>query len=375
MQGGTSSKEMQGGHANAHFRDAGIMILFGNPFGGVSAFILKQSIVAMIRESRATSAFRQTNPSIPTFPPPGSAMFANGKADVSCRDGYGSARGRAKAKCAAFTRTDLLAVVCVSAVILSSLLAGHSSTQNTSDTIVCMRNVRSLIEGWAKYADDHQGVLTSSRWRVPEGDAPAWEGGAWMDLPISGRDSIDPYHWDSSISQGTIWEYAGSNPATWRCPSDPSTGSHRDYMEGRTVPRVRSYSMNFWMGQPWKDGYVVFKKLSDFALASPGEIFLIVDERYDSINDGSLAVEMTGYDPADMTGGLQNLDAKIVDFPSNYHRNAGVVGFVDGHVESHAWVDARMTPPYKGSELALNIRSPGNRDVSWLQSRATVPLQ
>ena len=196
-----------------------------------------------------------------------------------------------------------------------------------------------------------------------------------MDYPTGALNNVDPYGTSTSISKGAIFDYAGSDPTIWLCPSDPSTGRNPNYMGGRTVSRARSYSMNIWMGNSaWQTGWIVFKKLSDLEAAGPTDIFLFMDERYDSINDGSFVVEMTGFNPFDSTGGQRNRGCKLVDYPSNYHRNSGVVGFIDGHIETRSWVDPRMTPPYVNGELVLNIGSPGNRDVWWLQSRATVPI-
>ena len=222
-----------------------------------------------------------------------------------------------------FTRLDLLAVICVAAVFLSSLLAGHSSTQSTSAMSACMRNVRSLIEGWHGYVEDHEGMLPASSGEGLNGDSSPWHGGGWLDMPVWRLDNLDPYAAEGSISQGAIWEYAGSDPSIWRCPADPSTGSHPDYMGGASVSRVRSYSMNNWMNAiPWLNGWTVFYKISDFALAGPADLFLLSGERYDSINDGHMLVEMTGFRSDDGTRGARNRGCKLVDFPSNYHRNA-----------------------------------------------------
>ena len=321
--------------------------------------ILEPSISAMIRDDKGALDSRpMISPNVPQRSQRVSRL------DRTCVDG------------AAFSRVDLLVVVCVAAVFLSSLLVGHTSAQSTSTMIACMRNVRMLTEGWAGYVNDHLGVLPSAE---DTGVSQSWAGDGWLDLPATARDNVDPYSgiWsvDRSISHGAVWEYAGSNPSIWRCPSDPSTGSHPEYMGGAKASRVRSYSMNNWMGMAWEsDGYQVFRNQSDFAVAGPADLFLLICERYDSINSGSFIVDVTGFRPDDGSGGLRNRGSRLVDFPSNYHRNAGVIGFVDGHVESHAWVDPRTTPPNARQELSLNIGSPGNMDVWWLQSRATVAL-
>ena len=54
------------------------------------------------------------------------------------------------------------------------------------------------------------------------------------------------------IRQGKFYPYA-SQVALYRCPADPSrTGDE---------PRVRSYSMNGWMGSRYMEGYSATQRL------------------------------------------------------------------------------------------------------------------
>jgi prepilin-type processing-associated H-X9-DG protein len=63
------------------------------------------------------------------------------------------------------------------------------------------------------------------------------------------------------------------------------------------------------------------------------------------------------------------------DMPASYHNGAGGLSFVDGHAEIKRWVDPRTTPPLQmNSDWLENsgiIPSPNNRDIGWLQARAT----
>ena len=45
---------------------------------------------------------------------------------------------------------------------------------------------------------------------------------------------------------------------------------------------------------------------------------------------------------------------------------------MDGHAEIKKWVDTRTKPPvtYTGS-MALNVASPNNPDVAWMQLRTS----
>ena len=97
----------------------------------------------------------------------------------------------------------------------------------------------------------------------------------------------------------------------------------------------------------------------------PSQTFVLVDERNESINDGYFVVDMIGYPNSPSA-------YKIVDYPGRYHNNAATFAFADGHSEIQKFVDPRTTPVLtKGRSLSLNIPSPNNRDVIWMQERST----
>ena len=133
--------------------------------------------------------------------------------------------------------------------------------------------------------------------------------------------------------------------------------------------------MQNWMGGPgwdnsgpWtpntKSGWVVFLKQSNILNPGPAQTFVLLDEREDSINDGYYVVDMAGYPDKPASW-------KIVDFPASYHNSAGGLSFADGHAEIHRWRDPRTMPNLKKVDLTLNVPSPKNQDVFWLQQHAT----
>ena len=127
--------------------------------------------------------------------------------------------------------------------------------------------------------------------------------------------------------------------------------------------------MNAYIGprDGWQTGgYKNFPKESDISGISPAELFVFIDEREDSINDGFFLVNMTGYQPAQ-----PNLNW-IVDFPASYHNKAGSLSFADGHAEIHKWLDPRTMPILrKGAKLKLHVPSKNNKDITWLQSKSS----
>jgi prepilin-type processing-associated H-X9-DG protein len=59
-----------------------------------------------------------------------------------------------------------------------------------------------------------------------------------------------------------------------------------------------------------------------------------------------------------------------------YHGGATSYSFGDGHSELKRWTDPRTIVPLKKGALLDSptiLRSPNNRDIMWLQERATRP--
>jgi prepilin-type processing-associated H-X9-DG protein len=77
-------------------------------------------------------------------------------------------------------------------------------------------------------------------------------------------------------------------------------------------------------------GYVTYQK--DTAIPSPTLAFVFLDEREDSINDG------TFFSSVDNPG-------SIGDIPANHHNGAAGFSFADGHSEIHKWLSAALKGP------------------------------
>jgi prepilin-type processing-associated H-X9-DG protein len=235
-----------------------------------------------------------------------------------------------------------------------------------------MNNSRQLILGWKMYVDDSREFLPHVKHGPYE-----WVGG-WLDYTVA-RDNWDV---NLNVKQSILWPYC-KNPSIFKCPSDNSTVA----VLGKTLPRVRSVSMLNWVGgrgegrpMNWSSTTFgmtsgesrIYRKTSDMVTPGPAKTFVFLDEREDSINDGMFVVAMEG---APRTpGAAPNPGAYgIVDYPASYHSGAGGFAFADGHAEIKRWQDSRTQPPVlKGQNRDFNFKStPNNKDVAWLQERAT----
>jgi hypothetical protein len=197
----------------------------------------------------------------------------------------------------------------------------------------------------------------------------------------------NPSNWDvnQDIAKSPLWKYCSQSAAIWKCPADYSFVT----VNGGQKPRVRSMSMNFWIGgfvgydgglsggagwvnpypyppgtwggSPWR----VYFKMGDFIDPGPSGTFLLLDMREDSIDWGNFATDMRGWpdNPA---------QAGFYDLPGSYHHRAGGFSFVDGHAELKRWMDDRTMPPLvSGGLVPDQFPSPNNPDVFWLQQHAT----
>jgi prepilin-type processing-associated H-X9-DG protein len=170
----------------------------------------------------------------------------------------------------------------------------------------------------------------------------------WLGLP--GPDCTNILHLKNSLLSPHI-----NDPALWRCPvrRDPKVSNI-------TMPRVRTISMNFFMGAPVQvPGATCYQQLSQILRPSPSEAIVFLDERIDTINDGTFTCQWN-FDPD------HPAQWRMVDKPSTHHQRGCSLTFADGHAATHTWKDSRtISAPRNSASM------PGNLDLLWLDQHAT----
>jgi prepilin-type N-terminal cleavage/methylation domain-containing protein len=265
-----------------------------------------------------------------------------------------------------FTLIELLVVIAIIGTLASMLLPALSKAKVSAQGITCMGNVKQMGLAWKLYVEDNNDRVFPAL-----GTTNDWLKGDYLTLQNPGFDGN--WNVDKYLKQSLLWSYCGAAPAVWRCPGDRSTAKNA---AGQIVPRIRSISINNWIGGPYwpitatpqQQIWRVYQKASDMNNPGPSETFVFADERADSINDGCFVVNMDGY-PGTAT-------TSINDFPGSYHNRAGCFSFADGRAEVKRWQDPRTTPPMNYTmELDVTGTSmPNNSDIFWLQFHSTRPI-
>ncbi len=218
-----------------------------------------------------------------------------------------------------FTLLELLVVIGIIAILAGLILPVLGKAKAKATQASCMGNLHQLSLGWRMYADENDGKLIPVFYFAGKGviNSNAWVRGSMND-DTSVYPAVEAGKLDSTNVHGIEWGGMFrfvKNAGSYHCPADKS--------QTNAVPRVRSYSINGWMGGTYVYGqsnYIVFKKESEIIRPSPAQAWVFIDEHERSINDGWFAMDMKG-------------NQGLLDAPATRHNNAYGLTFADAHAE------------------------------------------
>jgi prepilin-type processing-associated H-X9-DG protein len=244
--------------------------------------------------------------------------------------------------------------------------------------------MRQMALGWRMYAQDNREyIVLASQGGNARNPLSKY---AWCQQEEDFTD--DPKNYDPTvdITVGPLYPYINSY-MVYRCPSDTSVINHKTGSGTVQLPRVRTVSMNFYLGGFGGESlgtgggpYPIYMKTTDLVpVKSPGpsDTWVFIDERQDCINWGNYATDMTGDDPPNP--GLYEFSE---DMPGMYHNRSAGFAFADGHASIQHWLDARTTPPIQPPQIGTSgttgpavptLYVPRDVDVRWLQLHSVRP--
>ena len=256
-----------------------------------------------------------------------------------------------------FTLIELLVVIAIIAILAAMLLPALSRAKLKAQGIQCMNNSHELGLAWIMYAGDNSDRVVRNLRSSQRG---GWVNGV-MSFAQADTDNTNTTLLTTMPANlpPLLGPYVSGNYAMFHCPADASQAP------GQPL-RVRSYSMNGFVGSPAPDlldstAYKVFRKSTDFR--TPADIFVLLDEHPDTIDDGWF-IFCNNNDPTERTV-WENL-------PGSGHGGAGGLSFADGHSEIHKWRTAAGQQPVNNSGNYNSSVGSDTTDIDWVAAHASI---
>lgn len=262
----------------------------------------------------------------------------------------------------AFTLVELLVVIAIIAILAALLLPVLSHAKQKAQGAFCLNNGKQLMLAMHLYTNDNHDFYPPNPDDANNAPGYNWCSGA------AGVGQSDEFNPDiiADPTRSLLISYLAGEVALFHCPGDTRQGSYQGTnpaFMGKIVPAARTFSMSQAVGtidpgfeesefngsgyvhsgaptlsangrwldnsgqhhrnSPWR----TFGEATDIGPPSPSDLWVLVDEAAEGLNDAAFAVDMN-------VPGWH-------DYPGRYHNFGCGFAFADGHTESHHWRDGK----------------------------------
>jgi prepilin-type N-terminal cleavage/methylation domain-containing protein len=286
----------------------------------------------------------------------------------------------------AFSLIELLVVIAIISILAALLLPALGKGKAKAEGISCLNQGKQLMLALTMYTSDHHDLFPPN----PD-DGNTLPGHNWCSgkAGIGGSCEFNPdVLRDQKLS--LLVSYLQGEIAVFHCPADRRKGLYQGSnpgLMGRVVSAVRTFSMNQAVGTicpgfdadggpdshsgapsvsvngPWLDNthhhrrnspWLTYGKLSAIGAPGPANLWVLLDEDPEGLNDAAFAFGMA--------------QPKWIDRPGTYHNYGCGFAFADGHSETHQW--AAHSAKQRGAISSLSDR----RDWQWMRDRTSAKV-